>query len=237
MVHTLEALDPFQCNPQQGILDVAARLEGASIGVNVDVAHRPLDADAAVWGAPGVGVQDVHELGVISGQSALVICMLEGGTSRIQTLGWRKGEWRICFTLKLSDCTLKNLSARLIWPLCAMCSSAEPLRLRNNVKQRLWASNGLLLSQQTHHYSNQVRVISKLDKLHSDKSGGLDLLTGYMHTHNTGLECNGRQIIFHLRVSRAGLEGKVLVHYSTGQSLSSRLKCTRHMVVTRLIHL
>lgn len=81
--HTLKALDPFQCDPQQSILNVAAWLESASIGVNVDVADWSLDADAAVWGAPSVGVQDVHKLGVTSGQGALVICVLEGGTSRI----------------------------------------------------------------------------------------------------------------------------------------------------------
>ena len=92
MVHTLEALDPFQRNHQQGILEVAAWLEGASVGVNVNVAHRPLDANAAVGGAPGVGVQDVHKLGIISGKGALVICMLKGGTSRIQTLVEKDGE-------------------------------------------------------------------------------------------------------------------------------------------------
>lgn len=49
--------------------------------------HGPLDADAAVGGAPGVGVQDVHELAVVSGQGALVVCVLEGGAGGIQT--WR----------------------------------------------------------------------------------------------------------------------------------------------------
>lgn len=81
----MEALDAFQGDPQQCVLDVAARLEGASVGVNVNVAHGSLDADAAVWGASGVGVQDVHKLGVIPGQGALVVGVLEGGTSRIQT--------------------------------------------------------------------------------------------------------------------------------------------------------
>lgn len=83
VVHTLEALNPFQCNPQQSILDVTAWLESATIGVNVNMAHWSLDANAAVWGAPGVGMQDVHKLGVTSGQGALLICMLKGGTSRI----------------------------------------------------------------------------------------------------------------------------------------------------------
>ncbi|TNN75338.1 hypothetical protein EYF80_014385 [Liparis tanakae] len=53
------------------------RLESASVGVNVDVAYGSLDADAAAWGAPGVGVQDVHKLGVLSGQGELVVCVLK----------------------------------------------------------------------------------------------------------------------------------------------------------------
>jgi len=81
----LEALDPFQCKPHQGVLDVATWLEGASIWVDVNVTHRSLDANAAVWGPPGVGMQDVHKLGIASGQSALVVCVLKSGTSRIQT--------------------------------------------------------------------------------------------------------------------------------------------------------
>lgn len=66
-------------------MDVTARLESASIGVNIDVTHGSLNADAAVRGASGVGVQDINKLGVISGQGVLVVCMLKGGTSRIQT--------------------------------------------------------------------------------------------------------------------------------------------------------
>ena len=85
MGHTLEAPDPPLGDSNQRVLDVAARLEGASVGVNIDVSHGPLDADAAVRGAPGVGVQDVHELGIVPGQGALVVSVLEGGTGRIQT--------------------------------------------------------------------------------------------------------------------------------------------------------
>lgn len=81
----MEALDAFQRDPQQCVLDVAAWLESASVGVDVDVAHGSLDANAAVRGAPGVGVQHVHKLGVVFGQGVLVVCVLEGGTSRIQT--------------------------------------------------------------------------------------------------------------------------------------------------------
>lgn len=106
MVRTLEALDPFQCNPHQGFLDAAARLEGAAIGVNVDVAHRPLDTNAAVRGAPGVGVQDVHKLGIISGKGALVICVLEVGTSRIQT--WVEKVERVESVFILIAATLKK---------------------------------------------------------------------------------------------------------------------------------
>lgn len=65
-------------------MDITAWLESASIGVNVNVAHWSLNADAAVWGASGVGVQNVYKLGIISGQSVLVICMFKCGTGRIQ---------------------------------------------------------------------------------------------------------------------------------------------------------
>lgn len=85
--HTLEALDSLQRDPQQCVLDVAARLESATVGVNVNVAHRFLDADAAARGAPGVGVQDIHKLGIVSGQSVLDVCVFKAGTCWIQTYG------------------------------------------------------------------------------------------------------------------------------------------------------
>lgn len=47
--------------------------------------HRSLDANAAVWRAPCIGMQDVHKLGIASGQSALLVCMLKCGASGIQT--------------------------------------------------------------------------------------------------------------------------------------------------------
>lgn len=47
---TLEALDSLRCNVQQHVLDSAARLKSAAVGVNVDVAHGPLDANTAIWG-------------------------------------------------------------------------------------------------------------------------------------------------------------------------------------------
>lgn len=86
-MHTLEALDSLQCNPQQRVLDVTAWLESAAVGVNVNVAYGSLDADAAARGAPGVGVQDVHKLGIVSGQSVLDVCVFKVGTCRIQTYG------------------------------------------------------------------------------------------------------------------------------------------------------
>ncbi len=52
------------------------------------MAHSSLDADASIRGAPGVGVQDVHKLSIVFGQGVLVVCMLEGWTSGIQT--WKK---------------------------------------------------------------------------------------------------------------------------------------------------
>lgn len=86
-VHTLETLDTLQRDPQQRVLDVAARLESAPVGVNVNVAHGSLDADAAARRAPGVGVQDVHKLGIVSGQSVLDVCVFKVGTCWIQTYG------------------------------------------------------------------------------------------------------------------------------------------------------
>lgn len=86
----MEALDSLQRDPQQRVLDVAARLESAAVGVNVNVAHGFLDADAAARGAPGVGVQDVHELGIVSGQSVLDVCVFKVGTCWIQTYGERE---------------------------------------------------------------------------------------------------------------------------------------------------
>lgn len=54
--HTVEALDALGRNSQQCVLDVAARLERAPVGVNINVSHGSLDADAAVRGSSGVGV-------------------------------------------------------------------------------------------------------------------------------------------------------------------------------------
>jgi len=93
---TLQAFDAGRGAAQEGVLDVAARLEGASVGVDVHVAHGPLDADAAVRQAARVGVQDVHELGVTRGQDVLVVGVLEGGPGGVQPCGARgtKTRWR-----------------------------------------------------------------------------------------------------------------------------------------------
>lgn len=84
---TLEPLDALQGDSHQRVLDVAARLEGSPVGVDVDVPHGSLDADAAVRGPSGVGVEDVHELGVVGGEGVLVVRVFEGGTCRVQAYG------------------------------------------------------------------------------------------------------------------------------------------------------
>lgn len=55
------------------------------------MSNGSLDADAAVRGSSGVGVQDVHKLGVVRREGVLVVCVLKGGTCGIQACGG-KGE-------------------------------------------------------------------------------------------------------------------------------------------------
>ena len=78
-------MDACGGNHHHGVLQVTAWLEGSSIGVDVHMAHRSLDADTAVWGAPGVGVQDVHEESIIRGQGGLVVSVLKGRAGWVQT--------------------------------------------------------------------------------------------------------------------------------------------------------
>lgn len=59
------------------------------------MAHRLLNADAAARGASGVGVQDVHKLGIISRQSVLNVRVFKAGTCRIQTYRERREERRM----------------------------------------------------------------------------------------------------------------------------------------------
>lgn len=88
----MQAFDSLGSDSQQCVLDVAARLESAAVGIDVDVAHGLLDADAAARGASGVGVQDVDKLGVISRQSVLNVSVFEAGTCRIKTYRERESE-------------------------------------------------------------------------------------------------------------------------------------------------
>lgn len=68
-----------------GVLNVAARLEGATVGVNVHVTHGSLDADAEVRRASGVCVQDVHKGGIVRWQTPRTVCILKAGARRVQT--------------------------------------------------------------------------------------------------------------------------------------------------------
>lgn len=88
--HTLVAIDAPHRDSQQRVLDVAARLERATVGVNVNVSNRSLDADAAARGPPGVGVQDVHKLGIVGGEGGLVVCVFKGGACGIQAYGGKE---------------------------------------------------------------------------------------------------------------------------------------------------
>lgn len=84
-MHTLQALDSLRSDSQQCVLDVTARLECATVGIDVNVAHGLLDADAAARRTSGVGVQDVHKLGIVSRQSVLNVGVFKAGTCRIKT--------------------------------------------------------------------------------------------------------------------------------------------------------
>lgn len=62
LVHVVYAVGGDELH---GVLNVAARLEGAAVGINVHVTHGSLDADAEVRRASGVCVQDVHKGGIV----------------------------------------------------------------------------------------------------------------------------------------------------------------------------
>lgn len=162
-VHTLEALDALCCNSQKCVLDVTARLECAPVGVNVDVPHGSLDADAAVRGSSGVGVQDVHELGVVGGEGVLVVRVFKGGTCGIQAYR-RKRERNLCCTSSEDPS-----QTSLIWPRFATCGPAEPPCLRrHDFSFLLVACRG---SGHKCHYSKKVREISKLGEFLLGKRG------------------------------------------------------------------
>lgn len=71
---------------RQHVAQRAAGLNLAAVGVDVDVPDGPLDADADAQSFPRVGVQDVHEVGVIGGQALLLLHVLKQGPRRVQTL-------------------------------------------------------------------------------------------------------------------------------------------------------
>lgn len=76
----------------QGPPEVAARLEAASIRVNVNMANRLLDPDAEAQGPPREGVEDVHEVSVIRRETPMGVHPLKVRTSWVQTCRWRRGE-------------------------------------------------------------------------------------------------------------------------------------------------
>lgn len=120
---TLEALDALQCNSQQRVLDVTARLEGAAVGVDVDVSNGSLDADAAVGRSSGVGVQHVHKLGVVRRQGVLVVCVLKGGTGGVQAYRG-KGE------------TAKDVCVSELAPFLHVLNDAEQRKGARSAAQR-----------------------------------------------------------------------------------------------------
>lgn len=74
--------DLFQSTPE-----VAARLEAASVGVNVDVTDRLLDPNAETQRASREGVQDVHKVRVVRRQPPVSVRPLKVRTGRVQTCG------------------------------------------------------------------------------------------------------------------------------------------------------
>lgn len=71
----------------QSAPEVAARLEAASVGVNVHVTDGLLDPDAEARGASSEGVEDVHEVSVVRRQPPVSVHPLKVRTSRVQTCG------------------------------------------------------------------------------------------------------------------------------------------------------
>lgn len=64
--HTVNAKSS---NHLHSVLQTASRLESATIWVDVNMPHRPLDANAQVWCASGVGVQNIHKVGIVRGET------------------------------------------------------------------------------------------------------------------------------------------------------------------------
>lgn len=69
----------------QSAPEVAAWLEAASVGVNVDMADRLLDPDAETQGAPCEGVEHVHEVSIVRREASVCVHPLKVWASRVQT--------------------------------------------------------------------------------------------------------------------------------------------------------
>lgn len=76
------------CDRPQDIIESTAWLEVTPVGVDVDVTHRHLNADAQAKGAR-VGVQDIHEVCVVRGQPLVDVRPFKQRPSRIQTYSRR----------------------------------------------------------------------------------------------------------------------------------------------------
>ena len=76
------------CNRPQNIIESTAWLEVTPVGVDVDVTHWHLNADAQAKGAR-VGVQDIHKVCVVRGQPLVDVHPFKQGPSRIQTYSRR----------------------------------------------------------------------------------------------------------------------------------------------------
>lgn len=82
---------PIVSNLLQGPSEVAAWLEAASVGVNVHMANRLLNPDAETQGAPCEGVEDVHKVSIIRGETSVGVHPLKVRTGRVQTCRQRQG--------------------------------------------------------------------------------------------------------------------------------------------------
>lgn len=69
----------------QSAPEVAARLEAAAVGVNVDMTDGLLDPDAETQGASREGVEDVHKVSVVRRQAPVSVHPLKAWASRVQT--------------------------------------------------------------------------------------------------------------------------------------------------------
>ena len=94
----------------KGAPEVAARLEAATVWVNVHVADRLLDADAEAQAAPCEGVEDVHEVSIIWGQAPVGVLPLKVRTSWVQTCRHRINQSPVSSLYSLIIIDLMNRS-------------------------------------------------------------------------------------------------------------------------------